>query len=417
MSPLGYRGARELGAVIGLCLVFAAGRARAEALDLPQTIALGADHGPGVATAGAPRAAYADARDAARVFFTLPPRLSVQLGPRFIDGAPRPEVLVGLYQDIPLRGLGGARADSADALLSYTAGAVARARLDAALRAGVAWTMVREAEDVLVLRRSATEGARELARITRARVDAGTLTPADRATADAEVALSAASELDAEGALVEARSELRLALTSSEDLPLRGDLRASDDTSADEASSIAIATTSHPSLVALHRRTIAYEHDAILQRAYQAPALTVGVSWSREGTGEQVVLGVLQLPLPFSRAGDYEAARTSAFADAERESEATERKRIEEGVRLALHERVHTREVRATFLTAVAALREAERLARIELDVGTSGLTPVLLARSRRITTEERLVRAYADVIRADLRFGHAIGHIPWRTP
>lgn len=410
--------ARVVGAALGLGLGMAEPRlAHAdEALDLPHAVAIGGDRGPGVAIATAPRSDYVVARSAARAFFTLPPRLSVQAGPRIIDGIPRPEIIAGIYQDIPMQGLGGARAEAADAMLASTDAATTRARLDGMLRAGLAWIRVREAEDVLALRRTATEGARELARIVRARTTSGTLTPADAAIADAEVALAVANELDGEGALVEARSELRIALAASKDAVLVGDLKASDETPADEASALALAA-SHPTLLAHRQRTLAYEHDAVLQRAYQAPILTVGVSWSREGTGEQVVLGSLSLPIPIARSGDYEAARTRAFADAERETEAAERARIEEAVKLAFHERSHSREVRKTLLAAVAALAEAERLARVQLDVGTEGWTLLLLTRGRRVAADERLVRAYADVLRADLRFGHAIGRIPWRLP
>ncbi|CAN5820851.1 hypothetical protein BH09MYX1_BH09MYX1_29920 [soil metagenome] len=408
------RSATALAAVVAL--LFGAVSAHAEErVDLVRAVDLGGGRGPAGAVAAAPRASYQEARTASRVFFTLPPRLSVQLGPRFIDGAPRPEVLVALYQDIPLRGLGRAREGAADAFVAYTDGAVVRARLDGALRAGLAWVAVREAEEVVALRHEATESARTISRIVGARTHTGTTTPAEEAVANAEAALAFAAELDAEGAVVEARSELRLAIGATDSVVAEGDLSVSDETPADEATSIALAMSSHPTLVALRRRTLAYEADAILQRAYQAPALTVGVSWAREGTGEQVLLGVLSLPIPVSRSGDYEASRTGAFAATERETEATERARVEEDVRLALHERGHSREVRRTYLTAVTALREAERLARVELDVGTEGLTGLLFARARRVGADERLVRAYGDVLRADLRFGHAIGRIPWR--
>ncbi len=409
---------RVLTAAFALLAAMVATPSRAdEPLDLPHAVALGGEHGPGVRAAAAPRADYEAAREASRVFFTLPPRLSVQAGPRFIDGVARPEVVAGLWQDVPLAGLGRARAATADALVAATDAATDRARLDAELRAGLAWIGVREAEDVLALRRTAGEGARELARIIAARAKVGTATPAEAAIAEAEVALATTSELDAEGALVEARAELRIALAATTDRVLVGSLELTDDTPAEEAAAIALATTSHPTLVALRRRAIVYDRDAGVQRGYQAPIVTLGVTWAREGTGEQTLLGSLTIPFPVSRSGDYEAARSHAYAAAERETEATERARVEEAVRLALHERAHTREVRRAAITAAKAFAEAERLARVAIETGTESLPVLLLARSRRIVGDERLVKAYADVLRADLRFGHAIGRIPWRLP
>jgi outer membrane protein TolC len=403
-------------ALAGMLVLASHGRAHAdEALDLPHAVALGAAQGPGVKTAAAPRADYQAARDAARVFFTLPPRLSFMAGPRIIDGVLRPEIVAGIYQDMPLSGLGRARAATADALVAATDAATERARLDAELRAGLAWIAVREAEEILALRHAASDAARELARILGARVNAGTTKPAEAAIADAEVALAATSELDGEGALVEARSELRIAIATTSDRVLVGDLRSADETPADEASAMTLARASHPALVSLRRRAAVYESDAGVQRGYQAPLFTFGVQWSREGTGEQTLLGSVVFPLPFSRSGDYEAARAHALADTEREAEVTETARVEEAVRLALHERSHTREVRRTAQTAATAFAEAERLARAAVDTGTDALPVLLLARTRRIASDERLIRAFADVLRADLKFGHAIGRIPWR--
>ena len=94
-----------------------------------------------------------------------------------------------------------------------------------------------------------------------------------------------------------------------------------------------------------------------------------------------------------------------------------ERAQVTRDVTLALHERQHTRDVRTVLLAALTPLREAERLARITLDAGTRDITALLVARARRIATEERWLRAQADVHRADLRFGRAIGRIPWRQP
>ena len=103
-------------------------------LDLPHAVARGGERGPGVAVASAPRGSVLAAQDASHTFFTLPPRLSVQAGPRFYGAGAGIEVGATLMQDVPLRAIGTARSDVADALLSATDANVAKARLDAMVR-------------------------------------------------------------------------------------------------------------------------------------------------------------------------------------------------------------------------------------------------------------------------------------------
>jgi outer membrane protein len=259
----------------------------------------------------------------------------------------------------------------------------------------------------------------ELFRVVRARGTAGTVTPADVASAEAEVSLAAAATLDGEGALVEATAELRFAVASvaGEELSAVGDLAATDDTPSDEEHALGLALEHNPSIAAARFRALTYDRDATLAHALWAPTLSVGASLVREGNGENVLQGIVAFPFPFSRPGAFEGARARAQADAELKTEDLEKAQVTRDVAMALHERQHTREVRAVLQTALAPLREAERLARITLDAGTRDITALLLARARRIATEERWIRALANVHRADLRFGRVIGRIPWRQP
>jgi outer membrane protein TolC len=391
----------------------------ATTLDLPHAVARGGERGPGVAVASAPRGSVLAAQDASHTFFTLPPRLSVQAGPRFYGAGAGIEVGATLMQDIPLRAIGTARSDVADALLSATDANVSKARLDAMLRAGLAWAAVRESVEILALRRAVHDDAVELLRVVRARGVAGTVTPADVASAEAEVSLAASASLDGEGALVEATAELRftLAAVAGEELVAIGDLAVTDDTPSDEAHALGVALEHNPSVAAARFRALTYDRDATLAHALYAPTFSFGASIVREGNGENVVQGIVAFPFPFSRPGAFEGARARAQADAELETVELEKAQLTRDVTMALHERQHTREVRAVLQTALAPLREAERLARITLDAGTRDITALLLARARRIATEERWIHALADVHRADLRYGRAIGRIPWRQP
>ena len=355
-----------------------------EPLDLAHAIARGGERGPGVAVASAPRGAVVAAQDASRTFFTLPPRLSVQAGPRFYGGGAGVELGATLMHDVPLRAVGTARAGVADALVGATEANVARARLDAMLRAGFAWVAVREAVEILALRNAAQDDAKELLRVVRARGTAGTVTPADVASAEAEASLAAAASLDGEGALVEAASELRFALAqvAGEEFLVVGDLAATDDTPSDEVHALDAALEHNPSVAAARLRALTFERDAALALALYAPTFSFGASVVREGNGENVVQGIVAFPFPFARAGAFEGARARAQADAEMETAELERAQVSRDVTLALHERQHTRDVRTVLQAALTPLREAERLARITLDAGSYFPNPHALGSS-----------------------------------
>ena len=409
---------RVIGLTLALAWVAPAWASEAPApLDLPHAVARGGEHGPGVAVATAPRGAVLAAQDASHTFFTLPPRLSLQAGPRFYAAGAGIEIGATLMQDIPLRAIGTARAGVADALLSATDANVDRARLDAMLRAGLAWVAVREAMEIFALRRAAEDDAKELFRVVRARGTAGTVTPGDVAAAEAEVSLAAAAALDGEGAIVEATAELRFAVAAAagEELAAVGDLAVTDDTPSDEEHALGFALEHNPSVTAARFRALTYDRDATLAHALWAPTISVGAQLVREGNGENVLQGIVAFPFPFSRPGVFEGARARAQADAELQTAELEKAQVTRDVKMALHERQHTRELRAVLKAALAPLHEAERLARITLDAGTHDITALLLARARRIATEERWIRALAAVHAADLRFGRALGRIPWR--
>jgi outer membrane protein TolC len=158
--------------------------------------------------------------------------------------------------------------------------------------------------------------------------------------------------------------------------------------------------------------------DARLARAQVTPPLGVGVTFAREGTGEQLFVGVLSFPVPILDPSRFDAARHDASIAAAKANAERIDLELARDVALALHEREHTREVRTTLSTKVlASLRESVRLAGAGYQAGTQDATGFLLVRQRLVAAEEQLVRASADVQRADLHYALASGTLLAEVP
>lgn len=403
----------------GVLVVAWSATAGAATVSEQDAINRGAEHGPGVAIAKAPMPAYDDALDASHAWFVHSPRVVASGGQRFTNGTAGFEAGVSLIQDIPLASVGGHREDAAHALISGTRAEVSRAKLEAAARAAMAWATAREGEEVLALRTASKGDADELLRLARARVTAGTGMPSDVAIAQGEVALAEASVLDAEGMLTEAMNAFRFALgeETTAEIDPDGPLASAKDPPMDEATALKLALERSPALgVAGSRRDLA-KSDAALAHAILAPTIGVGASYLREGTGDNIWTAIVAFPLPFARPGAYESARImgTAYA-ADRELDLV-RAELTREIALASHECRHTREARDAFERATVPLKEAVRLAKAQLEAGTSDAQSFVFARQRLLATQERATRAAADVLRADVRLEQLTGTLLGATP
>lgn len=390
----------------------AAGAAATRIVTRDEALRVGAAQGPGIAVARAPRAG---GEQALRAASSLPrgPIVTAVAGYRAGALAPGAEVGVTAMQELSLQGLGAARTRAARATIAAADADVARARLLAAGRAGFAHTDVLVANAVLALRTDAEAEAQAIVKTARARVGAGVAQPFEVAAAQGDLGMAKAALFDAEGARVEALSELRFALGLPPDTPVDavGDLAASDEQAVDGPQLVQAAEASHPSLAATRARANLAKEEAQLAHATLSPPIAVGASYLHEGTGEQVVTGIVSFPLPFANPGAYDAARQTAVADTWFAHADAEAKELARDVRLALHDREHWREVRDALSTqAVVPVREAVRLARVQYEAGTQDISSVLLARQRLLATQEQLVRAQGEVLRADLRVRVASG-------
>lgn len=391
-----------------------AAAAEGEAIDLKRAIDFGARGGPGVAVARAPRAMIVDATAHANPALSLPMRLQGLGGTRvFPDNTPPGvEVQVQAIQDLPLRAVGAAREEVGRAELRTIDADVARARLDAAERAGIAWVNAREAQEIVNLRQAGLRETVTIAQTTKAHVTAGTAAPHEQAIADAERALGEADVLHEQGMLTDALYELRLAMGLRVDAPIavEGDLFAIDESPIDPQALRAHAQHEHPlSLLADARTQVAWS-DAKLAYALYAPMIGLGLNYTHEGTGEQVFAGMLVLPLPWSNAGKFEQRRAAGEAEAASARAQLVRAERASAIEQALHEHEHTREEREAVMKALPLLREATRIVRAQFETGTTEIGPLVVVRRRLLDAEERYVHATADVRRADIRLAHAAG-------
>jgi outer membrane protein TolC len=378
-------------------------------IDREEAERLGALRGPGVPLAEAPRAGVVEAGDAT-MSFARPPIATLSAGYRGGAIAPGPEVVATVMQEIPLRSVGGARREVAGALRDAVNSDVARARLDGAARGALAWVGAVEAGEIARLRRDALTQAEALVDTTHKRVDAGAALPFERALSDAELAAARAALLDGEGMETEALSELRFALglEPRARVEIRGELYASDD-----PAPVAPAG-SHPAIEVALARARAAGADAQLVSSLLGPSIGVGVQYVREGTGDQIALAVVSFPVPSFDAARFDAARQRANASTALAEAEYARAGIARDRALAEHDRAHWREVRAALQGALAATEEALRLARAQYEAGAHDVTIVLLARQRLAATRESLAHAAAEVQRADVRYGRAVGSLAY---
>ena len=371
----------------------------------------GALHGPGVAVAQAPRGSLAEVRQSAYAF-PKPPTATVSAGYRGGSLTPGAELVVTLLQEVPLRSLGRERSAVGDAIRDVVESDVARARLDSAARGALAWVGACEAREIAHLRREALDQAEALAEMTRKRFDAGAAQPYERALAEAELGAARASMLDAEGLEVEALAELRFALGLPPDraLDVRGDLYASDDAPG-HGPGARNGDAPHPAVGLASARARAAAAETLLTSATLGPSVGVGASYVREGTGDQVALGVVSLPIPLFDPARFEASRQRAVATVAAAQVDLVRAELARDRALASHEQQHWREVRDALKTGtLAATEEALRLARAQYEAGSHDVTVVLIARQRLAEAREWLAHAAAEVQRADLRFARAVG-------
>lgn len=319
---------------------------------------------------------------------------------------------VTVQQEISARGLGSARRRAAEWAARAAASDLERARIEGGATAALAWIDLLEAQDLVRLRSSAVEDAIKLARIAEIKVASGVATAVERSLAKAEVGSARLSVLDSEGRATEAQLALAHSTGESMGAALAADgVIENTDEAAMEARVVMQNADNHPALRTAEARATQSSAEASVARAISGPTFSVGATMWREGSGDHAAAAIVTIPLPFFDPARYDTARQATLAAAASAHAVRLRAEIEREVRLALHDREHTREVRAQLRDGVVQpLRAALGTAMTAYSAGTSDLGVVLLARRSALAAEERLVVAMGDVWRADVRLSALAG-------
>lgn len=389
-------------------LLLFAPRAQAEAGDsvtFRQAIAAGAKQGPLVREAE--RVRIATDAFASHPGGSLPsvPQVTLLAGARAPTGLPvGPEVVVTATQEISLRGLGSARSRVASWAARAGTSDTERSALEGAALAALAWIHLLEAQRLMQIRSTAAEAADRISNLATLRAANGVATAVERSLAHAELGSARLDVLDAEGHATEARLDLAYSMGASMSRSYVAE--GSADVAAIDANEQTLARLDlHPSVLSARARAEQSRAEALVLHATNGPTFSVGASVWREGSGDKAIAGVFVFPLPFFDPAQYDTARQETLAAAADGHALRLRAELERELRLAIHERLHTREVYMHLQDdVVTPLRSSVTTSMTSYAAGTATLETVLLARRAALAAEERLVRAEADVNRADVR-------------
>jgi cobalt-zinc-cadmium efflux system outer membrane protein len=275
---------------------------------------------------------------------------------------------------------------------------VERARLEGAAVAALLWVALLEAQELQRVRETAAADAAKLAKIADARATAGVVTGAERSLAQAEVGAARLALLDGEGRALEARLSLAHAMGQSLDSPLTAE-------GPIDSPILMSGYVRSPAIAAAEARAHQANAEARVAHATAGPTFFFGGTAWREGSGDKAAAAIVSVPLPFFDPGRYDTAKQNIIASAAAARAERLRVELEHQVRLAQHEREHTREVKkAVDESVLTPVRAALTTAMTAYAAGTGELSVVLLARRSAFAAEERAIAASAEVERADIK-------------
>lgn len=367
---------------------------------------------PDTAPGRAARRAAERSRRASRQPVTTNPRVELSAGPRWGPEAGF-DASVGLWQDIPLSGVGSSRQRYADARAVAARFMLRSSEVEAALSAGLAWVDARVARELLKIRRASVESTKRLLQATQARYAAGAATEGEQALARSIHGAAAASVLDAEGRRFSADVELAFALGAAADQPLEVVGKLDLDGALTEKQAFAGVSAS-PALKRLKAEARVAQAAARQSDAEGGPVLSLGPSVTREATGDWVLLGRVSVPLPLVNPRQLEAAehqRAARVALAEYQRAKLDLRRE---VHLLVHERKHARLTRdALARDAVRPAEVALREALLKYSSGKSSIQEFNTARLNLLDAKERWLMAAADARATELKLLAISGGLP----
>lgn len=376
--------------------------------------------GPGTLVARAGDASAVRIRDAADTVLSLPPRVELEVARHSYPGGSGMDLTATLWQDFSLGGLGAAKQDVARAMGDVRSLELELARRQAVHGAMLAWIDAWHGRALFTLRQQSSGLAAQLVSIAESRLRAGAVPPVELSLAQSVLGSARASLLEAEGRVADADARLRhaLGLDPGVAITIEGDLTRSDDGPIDERAVLQRVKNEHP-LVKLALATARHaDARAELDASRGRPTLGLGIGYTRETTGDRMVGAMISLPLPIVNPSALEVSTGRADADMARMRAREVAALLLREARVALHDRVHARQLRAVLRTGSLApgrLALEETIKRYER--GDVGLAETLTARRELLAVEEAHLAACADVHRADAHLVYVAGALRSTQP
>src|SRR5690606_25806126 len=277
------------------------------------------------------------------------------------------------------------------------------AALDSAERAGQAWIGLAHAEGLLKLRHDAQEQAQNHLRIVESRAELGAIDQSDLALAQGEVASARALVLDAEGQHFLASSELSYLTGLSK--TQRADVKTHlSDVPNLESVRNSSPQAVHPALASAEARANASKQGIDYAKSQQAPTMSFGLQYQREGTGDQIVTGIFTIPLALWKPWRFQEAQARIKYDQDRAQAKRVVLELNREIERALHEREHaTAQYELLKSSAIPPREQSLRIALAKFEAGEVDFLQVSWAKRELLSAQERLVTALSELHRAHL--------------
>lgn len=378
-------------------------------MTLEQVLKHAEEHAPQLSVASARLKRGEAERIAAAPFFPSNPSLSVSGGARFGGGQDGGDVEAGVMQELEVAGEPGLRREAADRRAEAFDAEVAQTRFEVHQRVHVAFHTALLARDSQRRVDEALKYAEELLDIAQKQVQAGEESPLAEKLARAEVSRAKELQLGAAQEAQAARLDLGFVAglqDGAEVVPV-GELPTPSQTVA-LAQLMELARERQPTLRVRRAEIEAARAQLALadREAFPKPAL--GVSYSAEGVApgsnatQQIVLGTIEVPLPFWRQNDGDRARARAeLAIAEAEERALLLSLQNRIARAKAQVDADARRITLHVTEILPAVDENVRLIQKAFSLGETDITAVMLARERLITARREALDAYRDYFTA----------------
>jgi cobalt-zinc-cadmium efflux system outer membrane protein len=264
--------------------------------------------------------AAAGRRTAAAPWFPSSPSLSLSGARRTGDADPTSlKLYATLAQEIEIAGQRASRRRAADADVAARTSDVVTVRRHVAGIAYVAYFDALTARDALAMARRLEATGNQVARVTRARADAGVASAVDAEVTEAAALRLTRNRLDAERAQRVSLATLAALLgrdATREAVSATGDLDPLDGSDAVAASASGQAARERPEIRALRDEQRAHASRAEAFRRARVPNVTLQVFAENDGTRENIIGAGIALPLPFPQPLGHTYVGQAAESDA-----------------------------------------------------------------------------------------------------